>query len=68
VALSLSTAAGAKPTVAAATTAASGTLTGGYTITVAAADNPALVQDGELRLDAIANLALLLDYEFTPRA
>ena len=45
-----------------------GTATGAYTITIAAADNPALVKAGKLNLSPIINMALLLEYTFTPRS
>lgn len=41
---------------------------GAYRITVAAADNPGWVRDGQLVLDDIDNIALILSYSFTPRA
>ncbi|WP_456844068.1 Tc toxin subunit A-related protein [Cellulomonas sp. P5_C6] len=41
---------------------------GPWSVQVTAADNPALVVDGELDLDAVDNIALVLGYSFTPRA
>ncbi|WP_375772132.1 hypothetical protein NR798_15010 [Archangium gephyra] len=46
---------------------ASGTALGDYVLQVTAEDNPALVQDGKLKLDGLVNVALLLGYRFTPR-
>jgi len=47
---------------------ASGTALGAYTIAVTAADNPSLVQSGNLSLAGIANIALVLGYSYTPRS
>lgn len=46
---------------------ASGSALGEYKLEVLAADNPALVKDGALDLAGIANIALVLGYNFTPR-
>jgi hypothetical protein len=46
---------------------ASGAMVGAYTLTIAAAANPGLVKDGKLDLTPIINVALLLQYQFTPR-
>jgi hypothetical protein len=55
------------------TTAAWGPLVGAtalgdYVLTLAAADNPALVKNNKLTLTPIANIALILGFTFTPRA
>jgi multidrug efflux pump subunit AcrA (membrane-fusion protein) len=47
---------------------ASGSALGTYSIAFAAADNPTLVQHGQLNLAPIGNLALVLGYSYTPRA
>jgi len=47
---------------------AAGTALGGYTITLAAADNPTLAPGGTLNLAPIVNIALLMNYTFTPRS
>lgn len=47
---------------------AAGTALGDYRIELAAADNPAWVSGGQLELDAIQNIALVLGYSFTPRS
>lgn len=47
---------------------AQGSALGTYTVSVSAADNPALVKDGQLNLAPIVNLALNLGYSYTPRA
>jgi hypothetical protein len=46
---------------------AAGAMVGGYTLTVTAAANPQLVKNGKLDLSPIVNVALLLQYQFTPR-
>jgi hypothetical protein len=43
------------------------TALGDYTITMAAADNPALVTGGNLNLSPIVNIALVLSYRFSPK-
>jgi receptor-binding and translocation channel-forming TcA subunit of Tc toxin len=45
-----------------------GTAIGTYTITVPAAKNPALVKGGKLALSPLVNVALIVEYRFTPRA
>ena len=40
---------------------------GAYGITLAAAGNPGWVSSGALALDDIANIAMVIDYSFTPR-
>jgi hypothetical protein len=47
---------------------ASGTALGTYALTMTAADNPSLVQNGKLSLAGIGNIALVLGYSYTPRA
>ncbi len=47
---------------------AAGTALGQYAITLAAADNPSLAPDGTLDLAPIVNVALLMNYTFTPRS
>jgi len=47
---------------------ATGTALGQYTITLAAADNPSLAPGGTLDLAPIVNVALLMNYTFTPRS
>lgn len=47
---------------------AAGSALGDYTVTIAAADNPGLVSGGKLALDSIANIALIIEYQFTPKA
>jgi hypothetical protein len=42
-------------------------ITGTWRIALDAADNPGWVTDGRLDLDAIRNIALILNYTFTPR-
>lgn len=46
---------------------AAGTMLGVYALTVTAAANPQLVKNGKLDLSPIINVALLLQYQFTPR-
>jgi hypothetical protein len=46
---------------------ASGAMLGGYTLAVTAAANPELVKNGRLDLSPLVNIALLLQYSFTPR-
>ncbi|MBW7475378.1 hypothetical protein K0T92_11515 [Paenibacillus oenotherae] len=46
---------------------AAGSSIGSYRVEIVAADNPALVVDGKLKLDQIRNIVLLTEYEFTPR-
>jgi hypothetical protein len=46
---------------------AAGTVLGDYSISLSAADNPALVVDGALNLRPIVNVVLVLGYSFTPR-
>lgn len=48
-------------------TLAAGPAIGSYRLEVLAADNPAWVSDGKLKLDRIRNLVLLTEYDFTPR-
>ncbi|CAH1203560.1 hypothetical protein PAECIP111893_01998 [Paenibacillus plantiphilus] len=48
-------------------TLAAGPAIGFYRLEVLAADNPAWVADGKLKLDRIRNLVLLTEYDFTPR-
>jgi hypothetical protein len=45
----------------------SGTALGTYTLAMTAGDNPALVKNGSLDLSPITNIALVLEYSFTPR-
>lgn len=40
---------------------------GQYTITIDPADNPSWITGGALDLNAVDNIALILDYSFTPR-
>jgi hypothetical protein len=47
---------------------AAGGALGDYTLTLGADDNPGLVHNGHLDLTPIVNLALILNYSFTPRA
>jgi hypothetical protein len=47
---------------------ASGTALGTYTIAFTAADNPSLVQNGQLTLSGIGNVALVIGYSYTPRS
>lgn len=47
---------------------AAGTALGQYAITLAAADNPSLAPGGTLDLAPIVNVALLMNYTFTPRS
>jgi hypothetical protein len=47
---------------------AAGTALGNYKLTMTAADNPQLLKNGSLSLDAITNLVLMLGYSFTPKA
>jgi hypothetical protein len=47
---------------------ASGTALGQYAITLTAADNPSLAPGGTLDLAPIVNVALLMNYTFTPRS
>jgi hypothetical protein len=44
-----------------------GTALGEYTLAMTAADNPGLVSGGTLKLSAILNIALLMEYSFTPK-
>jgi hypothetical protein len=46
---------------------AAGTMVGGYTLAVTAAANPQFNKGGKLDLSPIVNVALLLQYQFTPR-
>jgi hypothetical protein len=46
---------------------ATGPMVGGYTLAVPAAANPQFVKDGKLDISPIVNVALLLQYRFTPR-
>jgi hypothetical protein len=48
-------------------TLAGATAIGDYILTMTAPDNPALVKNGALDLSAIANIALIIGYSFTPR-
>jgi hypothetical protein len=45
-----------------------GSALGQYSITLAAADNPSLAPGGTLDLTPIVNVALLMNYTFTPRS
>jgi hypothetical protein len=45
-----------------------GTALGDYTLTMRPEDNPTLVHDGRFDLTPIVNLALIVNYSFTPRA
>jgi hypothetical protein len=47
---------------------AAGTALGDYKLTMTAADNPGLVQGGDLALSPVINVAIVLGYIFTPRA
>jgi hypothetical protein len=44
-----------------------GSALGDYVLTVSAADNPSLVNAGKLDLSSIINIALVLEYSFTPK-
>jgi hypothetical protein len=44
-----------------------GTATGAYAISLTAADNPSLTKGGQLNLSPVINMALMLEYTFTPR-
>ena len=46
---------------------ATGSALGGYSLSVTAADNPALAGQGTLDLSGIQNVALVLTYTYTPR-
>ena len=46
---------------------ATGPALGDWAVSLTAADNPALVQGGALQLAPIVNIAVLMDYSFTPR-
>jgi hypothetical protein len=46
---------------------ARGTAIGDYVLKMTAADNPALVSNGKLRLAPVVNIALILGYTFAPR-
>ncbi|MBV8140101.1 MAG: hypothetical protein JO121_31340, partial [Deltaproteobacteria bacterium] len=46
---------------------ASGAMIGGYSLSLTATDNPQLVKNGKLDLTPLVNIALLLQYQFTPR-
>jgi hypothetical protein len=46
---------------------AAGTALGEYRIEMRADENPGLVVDGKLKLDAIQNMVLILEYAYTPR-
>jgi hypothetical protein len=45
-----------------------GSALGSYTLSMTAADNPALVDNGKLTLKPIINIGLVLGYAFTPKA
>lgn len=47
---------------------ATGSALGAYRLSMTAADNPGLVQNGALALAPVINIALILGYSFTPRA
>lgn len=44
-----------------------GSAIGDYVLTVEVADNPALVKNGKLDLSPIKNVALVIEYSFTPK-
>lgn len=44
-----------------------GTAIGDYLIEIREGENPSLVEDGVLNLNKIRNIALILEYEYTPR-
>ena len=46
---------------------ASGDALGNYLVEISAGENPGLVTNGVLQLNAIQNIVLILEYEFTPR-
>jgi hypothetical protein len=46
---------------------ATGAALGSWSVSLTGADNPGLVQGGQLRLTPIVNIAVLMDYTFTPR-
>jgi len=46
---------------------ATGSALGRYVVSVTAADNPTLTKNGALALAPIANLAVVMEYSFTPR-
>ena len=45
-----------------------GNAVGDYIVELLAAENPGLVVDGQLQLNMIQNVALILEYDYTPRA
>jgi Tc toxin complex TcA C-terminal TcB-binding domain len=47
---------------------AAGAALGSWTVSIDAADNPSLVTGGVLKLGPIVNIAVLMDYSFTPRS
>jgi hypothetical protein len=47
---------------------ATGTAIGGYTVTLTAANNEALVVNGQFTLKPIVNIGLILGYAFTPKS
>jgi len=67
-AVPVTTAADGTVPAAALAAAAGGSALGEYRLVLGASANPGWVSDGVLALDAIANVAVVLGYSFTPRA